>query len=152
MAKTTKPLKLTGKPAKSLTKNGLTLKEERFCNLYATDREFFGNGVQSYIEAYNPDTKAKNWYQTARKSASDLLTKPHIIDRINELLELDGFNDVNADKQLKFLISQHADFNSKLGALKEYNKLKQRITEKMDITTKGEAVIGFNFIVPKDSP
>lgn len=31
----------------------LTPKQLLFCRLYASDREFFGNGVQSYIEAYH---------------------------------------------------------------------------------------------------
>ena len=34
--------------------NKLSPQQERFCNLFASDQEFFGNGVQSYIEAYKP--------------------------------------------------------------------------------------------------
>jgi hypothetical protein len=33
----------------------LTLKQQVFCTLYSSDREFFGNGVQSYVEAYQVD-------------------------------------------------------------------------------------------------
>jgi len=36
---------------------------------------------------------------------------------------------------LLFLINQQADFTNKLGAMREYNKLKQRIIEKKDITS-----------------
>jgi hypothetical protein len=32
--------------------NKLNPKQEQFCQLYASDREFFGNGVESYIEVY----------------------------------------------------------------------------------------------------
>ena|SRR5215203_294398 len=38
----------------------LNPKQESFCKLYATDREFFGNGVESYIEVYNPDRSKPN--------------------------------------------------------------------------------------------
>ena len=107
----------------------LTLKERAFCELYASDREFFGNGVQSYIEAYNPK-KNKNWYQSARRSASDLLTKPHICFHINKILELSGLNDCFVDKQLEYLITQYADNRAKIIAIQEYNKLRARITEK----------------------
>lgn len=105
----------------------LNLKQEEFCQLYATDREFFGNGVQSYIEVYEPDQSKPNWYETACSSASQLLRNIKVITRINAILEETGFNDAHIDKQLSFLISQHSDFNSKLGAIREYNKLKKRI-------------------------
>lgn len=113
-------------------KDTLTQKQERFCQLYATDKEFFGNGVQAYIEAYDPDTKQKNWYKTACARASQLLSNVKVCNRINQILEESGFNDVAVDKQLAFLLTQHADLKSKLGAIKEYNKLKQRITEKTE--------------------
>ncbi|MDQ5987375.1 MAG: hypothetical protein CSYNP_03115 [Syntrophus sp. SKADARSKE-3] len=108
----------------------LNPKQEKFCQLYASDAEFFGNGVQSYIEAYKPK-RVGNWYNTARSRASELLTSPYVLNRINELLELRGLNDAFVDKQLELLITQNADFKSKLGAIKEYNELKQRITKKI---------------------
>lgn len=118
----------------------LNLKQEEFCRLYATEKEFFGNGVETYLEVYDVDTSKPNWYKTACACASRLLSNAKVIDRISELLEEEGLNDVFVDKQLKFLLTQHADFKSKLGAIKEYNKLKQRITEKIDHTTKGKPI------------
>lgn len=111
----------------------LNPKQELFCTLYATDREFFGNGTQAYIEAYDPPRQSKNWYLAARTSASELLTKPNILKRINELLEESGLNDVHVDKQLAFLITQNADFKSKVAAIKEYNSLKSRIIKKSEV-------------------
>ena len=118
-------------------KSKLNLKQEQFCKLYATDQEFFGNGVQSYIEVYEPDMTKPNWYKSACASASQLLSNIKVFTRINELLEETGFNDVAVDKQLSFLIHQQADFNAKMSAIREYNKLKQRITNKTDLTSDG---------------
>lgn len=115
-------------PEKEITK--LLPKQELFCKLYASDREFFGNGAQSYIEAYDVDLTVPKAYERACVSASQLLSNPKVIDRVNEILEETGMNDAFIDKQLSFLVAQHADFTNKLGAIKEYNKLKQRITEK----------------------
>lgn len=117
---------------------GLMPQQEEFCRLYATEKEFFGNGVESYIEAYDCDKTKPNWYKSACSSASRLLSNVKISQRINAILEETGFNDTFIDKQLSFLISQHADFSSKLGAIKEYNKLKQRIVERIDHTTLGK--------------
>lgn len=100
-------------------------KQIKFCKMYASSEEFFGNGVQSYIKAYNPK-RVGNWYNTARVVACELLTKPNILTYINNLLELRGLNDSFVDKQLEFLITQHADFKSKLGSIHEYNQLKKR--------------------------
>src|SRR3990167_5400235 len=110
----------------------LNPKQERFCELYATDKEFFGNGVETYLEVYDIDRSKANWYKTACSAASQLLSNIKVCQRINELLEAGGLNDQFIDKQLGFLISQHSDFTNKLGAIKEYNKLKQRITEKLE--------------------
>ncbi len=112
----------------------LTPKQEMFCQLYATDREFFGNGVQSYMEAYDPDQSKPNWYKSAQASASRLLSNVIICNRIAELLEDGGLNDQYVDKQLLFLITQFDNPNAKITAIKEYNKLKQRITDKKDVT------------------
>lgn len=115
-------------------KSKLTPRQERFCILYASDSEFFGNGVQSYIEAYGVDTSKKNWYATARVGASENLTKPNILERINEIFEAHGLNDTFVDKQLEKLIIQDADFKVKLGAIQEYNKMKGRIIDKKEIS------------------
>lgn len=120
--------------------NGLTLQEERFCELFSSDKEFFGNGVESYAEAYNMDITEYRKYKVAQNGASRLLSKPIILDRINSILELRGLNDAFVDKQLELLITQNAEFSAKLGGIKEYNKLKARITDKqeMNITHKFE--------------
>lgn len=128
----------------------LNLKQEKFCQLYASEEEFFGNGVQAYIEAYEPDTSKPNWYKTACASASQLLSNIKVCERINQLLEEQGLNDQNVDKQLLFLINQHADFKSKVAAIKEYNKLKSRIVEKIDHTTKGESINPYAHLTPEE--
>lgn len=139
---TTKKKKTVKKIAQITTKSGhkLTPQQELFCQLYAGEREFFGNGVQSYIEAYNVDQSKPNWYKTARACASELLTKPNILERIDEIFEAHGLNDQFVDKQLEKLIVQDADFSAKMKAIQEYNKLKARITEKKDITSGGEKI------------
>jgi len=115
------------------TARELMVKQEKFCQLYASNEEFFGNGVQTYIEVYKPDQTKSNWYRNACSNASQLLSNTKVIDRINELLDEQGLNDTFVDKQLKFLLTQHADFTNKMAAIREYNKLKQRITEKSEV-------------------
>lgn len=107
----------------------LTMKQNIFCELYASDREFFGNGVESYIEAYDVDTTKPNYYAVASSAASRLLRNVKVLERINELLELGQLNDEFVDKQLAFVITQNADFGAKIQGIREYNKLKRRITD-----------------------
>lgn len=128
------------------SKSKLNPRQELFCKYFASERELFGNGVESYMAAYEIDRTQKGAYTGARASASRLLTDANILARINELFESDGFTDVAVDKQLKFVINQNADFPSKVAAIREYNKLKQRITDKSeqlvvaDVTSNGETV------------
>ncbi len=53
----------------------LSLNHEAFAKLYTEAGEFFGNGVQSYIEVYDVDKTKTNWYKTACASAARLLSK-----------------------------------------------------------------------------
>ncbi|MCK5617116.1 hypothetical protein KAR91_85425, partial [Candidatus Pacearchaeota archaeon] len=131
--RTTKTKSIT--PDKSAKrKTDLTPRQMEFCRLFATQQEFFGNGVQSYIEAYNvPPTR----YSSAGACASRLLKDVKILTYINNILEETGFSDEFADKQLSFLMTQNSDFKSKLGAIREFNVLKQRVTKKIDTTVHG---------------
>jgi len=109
-----------------------TPQQEMFCQLYAGDREFFGNGVQSYIEAYDVDVgkgKGQTSYEACKVFAHRLLTNQKILKRINEIFEGRGLNDAFVDKQLEKLVTQDAEFRPKLGAIVEYNKLKKRTTD-----------------------
>lgn len=114
---------------------GLNEKQEKFCQFYIS-KDFFANGTESYAEAYNIDLTEQGQYRSAQVNASKLLSNPIILARINELLDLNGLNDQFVDKQLTFIITQNADMSSKIAAIREYNKLKQRITDKLEI--KGE--------------
>ncbi|HEC30483.1 MAG TPA: hypothetical protein ENI66_00520 [Candidatus Yonathbacteria bacterium] len=111
---------------------GLNLKQSKFCEIYATSEEFFANGAQSYIEVYSLKSKPIT-YKTALANASRLLVKANVLEYINLLLELRGLNDTFVDKQLELLITQGADFKSKLGAIKEYNNLKKRVDKDINI-------------------
>ncbi len=112
----------------------LNAKQEKFCKLYASDEEFFCNGVKSYMKAYGTKDKPAT-YNTARANSYNLLTKTYFLKKIVELIELDGLNDSFVDKQLAKLINQDADFKAKMGAIKEYNALKTRITKKLQVET-----------------
>lgn len=118
----------------------LNPKQKQFCELYINgDIELFGNGVQCYLEVYGwYDEKDKSktrriTYQTAVANASRLLTNAKVLEEINSLMEAGGFTDENVDKQHLFLINQHADLKTKLGAIREYNALKKRVENKIEI-------------------
>lgn len=125
-----------------MAKDKLNAKQELFCNYYVSE-ETFGNGVRSYCKAYGIDENNIQKYNVAKKSAFDLLTNPNILARINELLDDAGLNDSFVDKQLLFAISQNADMSSKVKAISEYNKLRQRITDKSKVENTGELVIRY---------
>lgn len=127
------------------TEQGLNLQQEEFCKLYtnaeAIDREVFGNGVQCYLAVYGPEHLAKYKkhmkYEVAIAASSRLLSKVKVIERINNLLEEGGFNDVNVDRQHLFLINQHSDLRTKMAAIKEYNAVKKRVDSKLTLELSG---------------
>lgn len=116
----------------------LTEKQKLFCELYAFS-EIRGNGVKCYIEAYDVDIEHKGGYIMAKTEAHENLTKPNLLAYIRALYGT-TLNDETVDNELAFLISQSADFPAKLGAIKEYNNLRQRIVKKIDHTTAGKPI------------
>lgn len=136
------------KPTKAID-SGLTPQQELFCKLYATVREFFGNGTQAYIEAYNVDISKKGAYDVARSGAYENLTKPHILARIRELMETGILNDEFVDRELSFLIEQHAEKSVKLGAIREYNQLKARIRNKLEVGLDSDSIEGVKIEIVK---
>jgi len=123
------------------TKNVLSPAEQKFCKIYASDVEFFGNGTQSYIQAFNvhltdqegkkvPEGKKGMTRGAVSEAARKLLLRSDILTRIDEEMEELGFNDQHADKTLSFLMNQKADLRVALGAAAEYNKLKSRIVQR----------------------
>lgn len=116
----------------------LNLKQQLFCGLYASDKEFFGNGAESYIEAYSTGKKRVG-YQTAVVNASKLLTNTKILERIDELMNV-MINNTIVDKELAFVVIQKANLPAKVAAIKEWNLLQQRIIKKLDITSGGEKI------------
>lgn len=120
------------KKVNPITGNSLTPQQELFCQYYAFG-DTYANGTQSYILAYDIDASDKGSYHVARTGAYENLTKPAILARLKELIQL-KMCDETVDNKLAFIIDQNADLNVALGGVKEYNKMKGRITEKHDIT------------------
>lgn len=128
----------------------LNPKQKAFCELFASDKEFFGNGVWSYIQAYGLDVNKKGAYNTAKVNAHKLLTNANILNYINNLFEARGLNDAFVDKQLEKLITQDAEYSTKIKAISEYNKLRGRITDKKDVTTNGESINPLNSLTVEE--
>jgi hypothetical protein len=114
----------------------LNAQQIKFCELYAYGPNR-GNGVLSYSEAYNIKLDGNSsGYGTCRSNASKLLTKTDILDYIRSLYESNDLNDTLVDNELAFVIKQNSDFGSKVAAIKEYNSLKSRIKNRLEVTTR----------------
>jgi hypothetical protein len=121
---------------------GLNEKQLLFCKNYVS-KDFFGSGVESYAAAYGLDLTNQKDYNNAKVAASKLLTNSNILSRINEELDAAGLNDNFVDKQLLFAITQNADLSSKVRAIQEYNKLKQRIIEKLETKNNNKITVEY---------
>ena len=119
----------------------LTTKQEMFCQYYASPAEFFGSGTTAYSLAYGYDLTIHKQKNICQVGATQLLAMPKINRRIDQLLDDLGFNDQMADKRLSELMLQRDEKSISLGALREYNKLKARIQEHIDVTSAGQPIV-----------
>jgi hypothetical protein len=117
---------LTGK-----TKSGvvLTEQEELFCQLYVKNYK----RIDAVMEAYDIDQTKQGWRYTASAIAYENLLKPHINQRIRDLLDGLTLTDEVVDNEMKFLIDQNAELASKAKGIEIYNKLKGRYAEDRNI-------------------
>lgn len=158
-------------------KTKLNAKELLFCYFYTQNSETFGNATRSYGEAYDYklDTLShevirddETWdkekglaipgeileesdYQKACNvcavEGARLLRSPKIQDKLTDLLN-DLLIDRIVDRELAKVIMQDTERPAKVAAIREYNKLKQRILDKAEATLKVEAITEINYVVP----
>lgn len=145
----------------------LKQRRELFCQFFVRNSETRSNATLSYGEAfdYKLDTLPKDdavfapeWvdedgdvhggeritpstydkaYQVCATEGARLLKIPEIQDRItdlrNEMLE-----DRIVDGELEKVIMQDIELAPKLGGIREYNALRNRVQKKIDVTTNGK--------------
>lgn len=85
-------------PEMNLTSSDLlTPSESKFCDLYCNGgKEYTGKGALCFIEAFGVDRT----YHSAYLSAKRLLKKPHVIDRVKELVNLTTEENLAMKKRL----------------------------------------------------
>lgn len=130
-------------------KNELNFEQERFCQIYAGGGEFCGNGVWSYIIAYNKDVPLiahsylndaqKKEYNEAKADASRLITNDNIIKRCNELFDA-LIKDEIVDRELIRVITQNEELSAKVSAIKEYNAVRKRVEAPKTIINIGKTL------------
>lgn len=106
---------------KQLSPRKLNIKQDLFCKYYATG-DIMGSGYAVYRKVYGEHIS----YDVAKASATRFLNDERITARIDEYLEVDGFNNQTVDKHHLFLIKQKKDLNVSGKMIVEYNKLKKR--------------------------
>jgi len=163
---------------KPKTESKLTPQQELFCRFYTQNEALFGNATLSYAEAYNfdldslsderpcdgdsdeegkdhkhtvdcPPSEHTIAYQTCSSNGSRLLRTAKVQARITALLN-QMLRDEIVDSQLAKLILQDAKPEAKIAAIREYNKIRNRIIDRVDHTTGGEPIKGFNYITPNE--
>ena len=127
------------------TEESLNAKRELFCWHYAKGEGTFGNATLSYAAAYDielgdiwlrdkdgnlrPDEKYIGQYAVCSSNGSRLLRNAEVQARIGVLLN-ELLKDEIVDAELAKVIMQDGKLESKIAAIREYNKLRGRIVDK----------------------
>lgn len=119
--------------------DSLDEKHVEFAKEYSVG-EHRGNGIQSYAKVYNKNLSDKTDYNACRNGTNYILKKDNVIKLIDIFIFNEGLNQAMVDSHLLWLIQQQQDLHAKLGAIKEYNKIAGRITDKLDIKTTSEPI------------
>ena len=121
------------KPRRNLRlqrKGNLNPQQELFCYYYATHESTRFNGTRAYKAAYDKEGTMED--AVAQTQGSRLLLDVLVNDRINELIDA-SISDEVVDHELHKVVRQDEERGAKIQAIREYNKLKGRITEKHEV-------------------
>ena len=120
----------------------LSPRQLTFCKIFTSHEEVLWNGVRSYAKAYQIEDKIDTHYKAIQVCASRLLWNDIICRWINYILDM-TFSPEHIDSQLVLLARQQSDPRIKIEAIRELNKLKGRITDKLEskVTMDWPAVI-----------
>ncbi|HDY68423.1 hypothetical protein LCGC14_3050130 [marine sediment metagenome] len=138
----------------------LSLNEKLFVKYYLFGSKEFrlGNGTKAYAKAYNRDIKDKKVYNICSVNALTCLRNSKIKEYIATVLEESGFNDHIVDAKLLDIL-KNGDNKESLGAIKEYNNLRARITQKHELinpvnitVTRGDDTKRSGCVSGADSP
>jgi len=117
----------------------LTHQQRQFAEYYAFS-ESSGNAVQCYIQSHPEKIDSmrhlKSWYARASILASQQLKNPKVLKYLNELIKFHVVNNNIVDQHLANVIVQHTDKHAKIKAIQEWNRLQQRIVDKVEVTQK----------------
>ena len=100
--------------------------QQAFCRNYILNKQTKWCWQHSYAQAYWKDPIVDN--ATCRTNASRLLAKDDIKKYCRALLDEYIFNDMEIDLELSKIIQQDHNLLSKLWWIKEYNRLRKRLT------------------------
>lgn len=142
--------------------DSLTEKQELFCQYYTQVASSFGNATLSYSLAYGYDLDTApddDYIEEKLEDGTYKLTKPSTKKRYENICAVNGsrlLRNTKIDKRVRTLLNDLMDEKiidarlveiimkgedkDSIQAIKEFNKLKQRIVEKKDITSGGQAI------------
>jgi len=101
----------------------LTANQVKFCKEYIKF-ENFGHGTNAALIAYGYDPANKSQRQIAANIASECLKPTHPVYKLIQImLDSDGFNQSEMDKQLLFVAQQNVDLKAKTQAIVHANTL-----------------------------
>lgn len=145
----------------------LSIEEELFCKYYTQNTETYGNATMSYAEATKTDLDSLSKIRELDKKGKEIsgtseYDKAYAVcsvqgwrllrkDKIQKFIRVclnEILTDEVVDSELAKVILQDGELDVKVNGIKEYNKLRKRITEKMDLTSDGK-IVGFTYVVPE---
>lgn len=135
----------------------LTPQRMRFCQLYTQNSDLFGNATLSYADAFGYDLESLSQeaiysepdeFGHKEKIEDSPYTKAYNVcsvmgTRLLRMVKIDEYTKVllnemmtneNADAELAWVMKQRRDLGPKIQALREFNKLKNRIINEVIVT------------------
>ena len=123
----------------------LTIRQERFCQLFSRPGECFDNKTISYIVAYDKEEevgglnvvfskkmkKQQRAYFTFGQQAYSLMKYTEIRARCQEILLEQFGDDKAADSETQWVIQQRKDLHAKMRGIEQRNTLRNRLKGKL---------------------
>lgn len=85
---------------------------------------------------------------TCKSQATNLLTRPYIVARVNYRLD-EAAEDKIFDREAMRVVQQMHNLDAKMRAIERFDKIRGRIKDKVDIKHTFEPIEGFTYVMPE---
>ena len=120
---------------------------KKFVDTFLFDSTVHNKPHLAYAKVYDKPFNSPVEVKRCVSASSRLMGHPDVLLYMRFMTEKTVFSEEFIDHELGWMATQREELAPKIQAIKEFNRLKGRITEKIEVNKNTAPISGFTFVV-----